>query len=273
MVRIAFLLFFVLSWVEATQLNEKISSFIGEKEYKVQKNLIRILFKDENKFLYDDSSVDDIKVLEKLKESGLLKLFYKNPQTLNLSFFTKDNALIFMRVINETLSSMGYNYFLTNRALKNVDGFVWEIIISTEHIVDPIIFSNKLKLRGCFLESIDRTNENEWKYIVNTENIKIEAIKIEANTTVKLKKPIKPYWIDIEDMKTISFVSKIADKWHPNIVFFDEKLHIVSDYRKDEVTNKLKLRIPINSRYVKIADMYTLDNIKRGITIYLRSKN
>jgi len=273
LVRIAFLLLFVLSWAQATQLNEKIASFIGEKEYKVQKNLIHILFKDEISFLSADSSVDDLKVLDKLKESGLLKLFYENPQTLNLSFFTKNDALIFMRVINETLSSMGYNYFLTKRAVKNVDGFVWEIVISTEHIVDPLIFSDKLKLRGCFLEAIDRINENEWKYRVNTENIKIEATKIEANTTVKLKKPIKPYWIDVQDMKSISFVSKIADKWHPNIVFFDEKLHIVSDYQKDQVTNKLKLRVPTDSRYVKIADMYTLDNIKRGISIYLRSKN
>ncbi len=121
MVRIAFLLFFALVVAQATPLGEKIESFIGEKEYKVQKNLIRILFKNESQFLYGNSKVNDMKVLEQLKKSGLLKLFYKNPQELNLSFFTKENSLIFMRVINETLSSMGYNYFLTKRALKNED--------------------------------------------------------------------------------------------------------------------------------------------------------
>ena len=273
MVRIAFLLFFALVVAQATPLDEKIESFIGEKEYKVQKNLIRILFKNESQFLYGNSKVNDMKVLEQLKKSGLLKLFYKNPQELNLSFFTKENSLIFMRVINETLSSMGYNYFLTKRALKNEDGFLWDIIISTEHIVDPIIFSNKLKSRDCFLESVDRVSENEWKYIVNTQSIKIEAIKIEANTTVKFKKPIKPYWIDVESMESISFASKIADKWHPKIVFFDEKLHIIRDYQNDKVANRLKLKIPIDAKYVKIADMYTLDNIKRGMSIYLRSEN
>jgi len=273
LVRIAFLTIFVLSFTQATLLDEKIASFIGEREYKVQKNLIRILFKDESKYLYEDKKVNDIKVLEQLKNSGLLKLFYNNPQKLNLSFYTKDNELIFMRVINETLSSMGYNYFLTKRALKNVDGFVWDVIISTEHIVDPIIFSNKLESKGCFLESIDRVDENEWKYKINTTNIRIKAKKIETNTTVKLRKPIKPYWIDVEGMESISFVSKVADKWHPNIVFFDEKLYIVRDYRRDEVTNRLKLRIPIDTKYIKISDMYTLDNIKRGISVYLRNKN
>lgn len=273
MVRIVFFLFFTLAWIQAAQLDDKIASFIGKKEYQVQKNLIRILFKDEQQFLYDDGKIDDIKVLKKLKESGLLKLFYTTPQKLNLSFATKDNALIFMRVINETLSSMGYNYFLTKRALKNTEGVIWEIVISTEHIVDPIIFSDKLKARDCFLESVDRVSENEWKYRINTQNIKIEANKIEANTTVNLRKPIKPYWIDVAGMKTVSIVSKIADKWHPKIVFFDEKLHIVKDYQKDGVANKLKLRVPIDAKYVKIADMYTLDNIKRGISVYLRSTN
>ena len=273
MVRIAFLFIFVLAFANATPLDEKIATFIGEKEYKVQKNLIRILFKNESSFLDENGNVDDIKVLEQLKDSGLLKLFYNTPQQLNLSFYTKNDALIFMRVINETLSSMGYNYFLTKRALKNIDGFMWEIIISTEHIVDPIIFSNKLKLRGCFLESIDRVTQSEWKYKINTDFIKIEAKKIEANTTVKLKKPIKPYWVDVEGMDSISFVSKIADKWHPKIVFFDEKLHIVRDYKKEKVSNRLKLKIPTDAKYVKISDIYTLDNIKRGISIYLRSKN
>lgn len=272
MVRIAFLLLFTLSWMQATQIDEKIASFIGEKEYKIQRNLIRILFKDESKFLFSDGSVDDIKVLEKLKESGLLKLFYKDPQKLNLSFYTKNDALIFMRVINEALSSMGYNYFLTKRALKDKDGFVWEIIISTEHIVDPIIFSKKLESRGCFLEAVDRVSENSWEYRINTQNIQIEARIIEANTTAKLKKPIKPYWINLDGIKSISIVSKIADKWHPSIIFFDEKLHIVKNYQKDKVTNKLKLRVPTDAKYVKITDMYTLDNIKRGVSVYLRSK-
>jgi hypothetical protein len=176
-------------------------------------------------------------------------------------------------VINETLSSMGYNYFLTKRVIKNNDGFLWQIVISTEHIVDPIIFSKKLESRGCFLESINKIAENEWKYVVNTNNIEVKAKKIEANTTVKLKKPIKPYWIVVDNIQSISFRSKIADRWYPNIVFFDEKLRIVRDYRKDEVSNTLKLKVPVDAKYAKISDMYTLDNIKRGISIYLRSRN
>jgi len=269
LVRVVVSLFLLTTFVFATALEDKIESFVGEKEYKTQKNLIRILFKDKNTFLRDDSSVNDIKVLEKLKNSGILKLFYTKPQKLNLSFSTQKNPLIFMRVINESLSSMGYNYFLTKQALKNSDGFLWEIIISTEHIVDPLIFANRLEARGCFLDSIDRKSENKWVYAVNTDNIKIDARRVEANRTVKLKKPIKPYWIEVENMKTISFSSKIADRWHPSVVFYDDKLHIVKDYKEDSATNRLKIKVPEDAKYVKVADLYTLDNIKRGISIYL----
>ncbi len=255
--------------VFAMTLEDKIESFVGEKEYKTQKNLIGVLFKNRANFVKSDGSIDDVKVLRRLKDNGILKLFYSEPQQLNLTFSIKRNSLLFMKVMNESLSSMGYNFFLTKRALRDGDKFLWKIIISTEHIVDPLILSESLKHRGCFLESIDRVDENEWKYNVNTDRIRIESKKVEPNRTIKLKKPIKPYWIDVEGMKSISFSSKIADKWYPSIIFYDEKLHIVKSYKKSSVTNRLKLEIPIDAVYVKIADQYTQENIKRGITIYL----
>ena len=191
MVRFFIILLIFTTFIQATLLEDKIETFIGQTKYKTQKNLIRILFKNHSSFLNEAGKIDDIKVLAKLKKSGLLKLFYKKPQDLDLSFLTKENGLIFMRVINESLSSMGYNYFLTKRALKSSDSFLWEIIISTEHIVDPLIFSKRLEERGCFLESVDRKGENEWKYVINTDNITIEAKKVEANRTIKLKKTDK----------------------------------------------------------------------------------
>ena len=74
-------------------------------------------------------------------------------------------------------------------------------------------------------------------------------------------------------MKSISFRSRIADRWHPSIVFYNDKLHIVKDYSTQSVTNTLKMKIPRDAKYVKVADLYTLDNIKRGISIYVKSRN
>ncbi len=273
MVRVIVIFLFLTTYVWAGFLQDKIESFMGGQEYRAQKNLILVLFKDENMFMHEDGSVDDIKVLDKLKRNGLLKLFYKDPQKLNLSFVTKENPLIFMRVINESLSSMGYNYFLTKRAKKSTDEFVWDIAISTEHIVDPLILSKKLKARGGFLESVQRVGKNRWRYTVNTDNIQIEAKTIEANKTVKLNKPIKPYWVVVEGMKTISLESKLADRWHPSLVFYNKKLDIIKDHKENKVANRLKIKIPIDAKYVKISDMHTLDNIKRGVSVHLSRRD
>ena len=265
-----FIIFLCIStFAFATLVEDKVESFIGEKAYKTQKNLIRVLFQNDSKYFRNDGTIDDVKVLTKLKESGLLKLFYSKPIQLNLTFSTKRNGLIFMRVINESLESMGYNYFLTKRAVKKEDSFIWSIVVSTEHMVDPLILSKRLNARGCFLESVERKTENEWVYEINSENIKIDSLKIEPNDKVRLKKPIKPYWIDMENIKSISFGSAIADRWHPKIVFYDDKLYIIKDYNSDRATNRLKLKVPQDAKYVKVTDIYSLNNIKRGLSIYL----
>lgn len=273
MVKIISLIFIFVTLLQASILQDKVESFIGKNEYEVQKNLILILFKSENLFLKNDGTVDDLKVLKQLKSSGLLKLFYKSPQDLVLSFYTKDNPVIFMRVINEVLSSMGYNYFLTKKVTKNSLGFLWEISLSTEHLVDPIYFADNLTSSGCYIDKIDKKSINEWFYSINTENIEIDASSLEHDTTVELQKPIKPYWLKVEGIKSISFRSHIADKWYPSIIFFDKQLQVVKDYRNDNVVNRLKITIPESAKYVKINDIYTLDNIKRGISVYLKSIN
>lgn len=272
MVRFFLIVTILTTLLSASALQDKIKSFIGDKEYKVQKNLIKVLFKNESKFVDEDGKVDDIKVLKELKNSGLLKLFYNRPKNLYLSFFSKDDSVIFLRVINESLSLMGYNYFLTKKAVKSEDGFLWQIVISTEHIVDPLILAKRLEKRGCFFEDIDRLKENEWSYKINTQNIKIDTLLVEEDTSVKLKKPIRPYWINVYGMKSISIRTKIADRWHPSVVFFDEKLNVVKNYEKESVIKSVKLKIPPSARYVKITDIYTLDNIKRGILVYIKSR-
>lgn len=272
MVRVLLSLFLLVAIVQASALNEKIESFIGKKEYRTQKNLIHILFKRNKNYLNRDNSVNDMKVLAKLKSSGLLKLFYKRPQNLKITFSTRENPLIFMRVINESLQAMGYSFFLTKKAVKSEKGFLWQIAISTEHIVDPLNFSKWLNDRGCYIEGVARKSENNWHYNINTDQIKVSAITIDSNTFVDLKKPIKPYWVTLDNIATIKFRTHRADNWYPKIIFYDEKLHIVRDFRRDSLRDDLTVRVPEDAKYVKISDLYTLDNIKRGLSLFLNGR-
>lgn len=256
----------------ASPLNEKIESFLGKNEFHIQKNLIDIIFKDKDFYYNDLNRTDDLKILVKLKENGLLKLFYNSPVEMNIRFTTFENSLIFMSVINESLEAMGYSYFITDQVLKENEKFSWKIKLSTEHILDPTMLAKEFAIRGCSVVSIKKEGDYDWSYDIDTSKIQLRADKFDTSTTVNLKKPIKSYWIDIEDAKSISLRSKLADRWYPNVVFYDKNLGVLSFYRKDEVVNSIKLEIPKNAKYVKIGDIYNLENIKRGLSLYLVSK-
>jgi hypothetical protein len=258
--------------IYANTLEQKIESFLGKNEYHVQKNLIDIIFQDRQSYYLDADKTDDLKIVSKLKENGLLKLFYDSPIEMKLSFQSQGSSLVFMRVINESLEAMGYSYFLTDSVVKSSEGFSWVLKLSTEHVVDPILLANEMRLRGCEIVEIQKRDSDAWSYKIDTHNINVKATKYETNTTVKLKKPIKAYWIDIEEAKSISLRSKLADRWHPSVVFYDNNLNVISFYEKDEVVNFVKIDIPKSVKYVKIGDIYTLDNIKRGLSLYLVSK-
>lgn len=272
---IRYILFFTFTFnlLLASSVQDKIKSFIGDEQYQVQKNLVDIIFQDDTKYLKSDGNVDDVALLEDLKSSGLLQLFYKTPKTLRFQFETDKNALIFMRVINESLNAMGYNYYLSKKITRQNKLFLWEIELRTEHLVDPTDFSQRLAERGCSITSIIKDGQFHWRYNINTDAIRIGASIIEPNTTVNLLKPIKPYWIELQGAQSISFRSKLADHWYPNIVFFDAALHVIDEYVGEEKQNSLKLDVPKDAKYVKITDLYTLDNIKRGLSVYLRNRN
>ena len=254
-------------------LQDKIENFISQKIYSKQENLIKILFRDSDSFYRKiDGNVDSLKVLEVLEENGLLKLFYQNPISLKIKFITDKNPLIFMKVIKESLEAMGYNYFLTSRATKSEGKFVWIINLKTRHLIDPILFSKELEKRGCEIEDIEKEDSSFWVYQINSDNAKLSAKNIDLDRDVKLLKPIEPYLIYVNRATTIKIRTSFSDHWYPSIVFLDSALHVVSQIKIDSRKYVVKLQIPPNSTYIRVGDIYSLDNIKHGLSVYLKSK-
>ncbi len=267
-----FLLFFITNILSAN-LYDKIENFMGKEEFLKQENLIKILFKNESDFYReDDGNVDSIKVIEILKESGLFKLFYSTPVSLRVEFVTDKNPLIFMKIINDSLESIGYNYFLTESAKKDDKGFIWVVTLKTRHLVNPLIFAKELEKRGCLIKDIVKKDNYFWSYSIDSTDAKLNALSIDSDTTVKLKKPIEPYLLySKSDFETITIKSSFSDHWYPFIVFLDKSLHVISYRKTDERTYSMKLDIPKDCVYIKIGDLYTLDNIKHGLSVYINT--
>jgi len=267
-----FLLIFISSILLFANLQEKIESFTPADKYIQQENLIRVLFSDVDSFYRSsDGNVDSLKVIKVLEDNGLFELFYDAPRALNMEFITKKNPLIFMKVIKESLDSLGYNYFLTTRALKKDDEFVWTINLKTKHLINPILFSKELSKRGCSVDDISKEKSNLWIYKINSDNAKLNAKDIDTNVNFKLQKSIEPYLIYSKKAQEIKIKTSFSDHWFPYVVFLDAALHVIYQTKIDERTYVLKLKIPQTCVYIRIGDIYTMENIKHGLGIYLKS--
>lgn len=253
-----------------TLLDEKIKSYIGTSKYETQKNLINVLFAKSQDYVKPNGTIDSIKVIDVLKKNGLLKLLYENPVHLRLAFRTMQDPIIFLKIINETLESMGYNYFLTNNALRDATGFVWEIYLQTEHIVDPVAFAKALELRGCSVNNVINNDNHYWFYDINSEFANLSTKELETGVNTSLGKPLKPYWIKVKTLKELSISAHIGDKWFPHVIFFDENLHVLSDIKSNESMRNLKVKVPEGAVYLKLSDAFMLENIKHGLSITAR---
>lgn len=269
MKKLILLAFLALS-VIAGDLHDTIKSYVGPSKYEAQKNLINVLFASPNTFMYSNGEVNSVKVLDVLKKNGLITLLYDKPVQLRLAFRTQSEPMIFLQIINETLELMGYNYFLTNNALRDQNGFVWEIYLQTEHILDPSAFSEALRARGCKITRIVKNNDHYWFYDIDSRSASLNAKQLERGVNTPLGKPLRPYWIHVKDASEVIIVPHAGDQWFPDVVFFDAALNVLSDTKSNEASKTLKLKVPQQAKYVKVTDTVMLDNMKRGLSITVK---
>lgn len=271
MVRIVISFFLFTCILFGDMIDDKIKSFIGEKEYLGSQKIISILLGDKKQYYLGDKKVDVVKLLKVLKKNGFMRLDLKSVNSVSITFTTKGNPLLFLKILNTTLNSMGFNFYITKKALKNSDGFSWTIQMNSEYLVDPVVLSNELKKYGCSIVDIVKKSKTNWSYFISSSNAKLLSKEVNSMVSYRLKKPIKRYWLTLLDMpKTINIKSYPLNRWHPYIAFFDSNLDILSVYSSDEVAKNLELDIPEDSKYIMIDDKYTISNIRSGLKIYTK---
>ena len=257
--------------LNASTLEKTLVQFMGEGAYQSQRNLVRILFNDEARYMKGQSP-NTLEILKTLKEHGLLRLMYTEARAVELSFYATENPLLFMRIVNESLQAMGYTFYLTQKMEKNKEGIMWVIAMNTQHVVDPVLLSRQIALRGGTIEAISKDTQGQWRYIIDLKEAKAKVEPHPLNTTVALGNPINPYWVNVSEANRMTLRSHAADRWFPRVAFFDKTLHIIEEVQEENSRAQLRLSIPENAAYARIEDRYTLDNIKRGLSLYLERR-
>ena len=250
-------------------LTAKIKSFLDQQTYESNRKFIQLIF-DPRESFYLNERVDSVKVIETLKENGLLKLFFNKPREFKLNFKTSGSPLFFVKIMGDALRNIGYYRYVTRASNLDISEFTWNIVLNSEYATDPLVLQNVLSKSGCAIIDIERNSAQEWTYTVDISRgfLNIELLEDMQETT--LKRSLYAYWLDVSKIRTLKIRSSRRNHWYPSIVFYDASLHLLEVIKKEYVHRKITLMIPQNAKYMKISDLYTLKNLKDELTLLPR---
>lgn len=264
--------FFILTFIFISVcygdfLSDKIKNFIGEDTYRVNRNFIEKIFVNRQDF-FQEGIVDNKKVLETLKNNGLLSLKFDSPKEVNIIFSSQTSPIFLLRTVNSVLASMGYSYFEVKKADYD-DGFASIIFgFTSEYMIDPLIVLEEMNKRGYIFNNVRKINDQAWEYDVTLFDSRLlNARNIDLGDSLEFKEVSGEYWLQISDVSgNINIVANSAE-WKPKIVFFDKDLHIVDILKKQTSINNITFNILKDVRFILISDLRNPTILKSGIRI------
>lgn len=248
-------------------LTQKIKTFIKQSVYEQNRAFIEIIFSPSSNY-YTEDRIDVVKVLETLKDNGLLNLFFKKPEELQLTFKTSGSPLFFVKIMGDSLRNIGYYRYVTTDSNLNDSEFTWTISLTSEYATDPMILQNELKKSGCNIVDIKRVSPKSWEYSVDMQNGHLDVETLEGDVNTKLKRSLYAHWLNVSKVNKLRIKSSIRNNWYPYIAYYDSKLHLLDVIKQDRKTADITLDIPSSAKYIKVSDMYTLKNIRDDLVLY-----
>ncbi|VAY87458.1 Putative periplasmic protein [hydrothermal vent metagenome] len=273
MKKIFIFLFFFISISSADILFQKIENFMEKKQFQTHNKLIHSLFRNKNEFYKSSGQIDYILLLETLKKKGFLNLKLHKPNDLNVEFNTNADTIKSFKILNKILKEMGYSYYFTKSINfdKTLGILSWKIAFKGEYMIDPFFLAKELEKQYCYIVDIEKVNNKYWKYTIDVNNSKIiEAIKIANNERVVLRKPLRPYFLEVGKSTKLNVSGRILNHWFPYIAFYDNHLNLLKSIKEKRIHRVYHTNIPLGTKYIKISDLYTLINIKRGLSVVVK---
>lgn len=245
-------------------LDEKIVSFIGEDAFSKNRDYIHINFRDVDSF-YTKEHINVVKVVETLQENGLLRLFFEEPQQYEMTFHSTGSPLFFVKLMGDTLRSMGYYRYVTKESKNDENGFEWTISLEAEYVTDPVLLRKELSTRGCDIVDIVRNSSTDWHYDIDTSKAYLKVDQLASGQKLKYDRLQYAQWLDIDSIRSIQIKSHKSNTWFPYIALYDSSLRLLKVIKEDKETKKYDLDLPQESRYIRVSDLYTITNIRYGL--------
>ena len=247
-------------------LHQKILSLVDQDLFVTNKDFINVIFEPESAY-FRANRVDVVKVVQNLKDNGLLKLFFAKPQTITLHFQTNGSPLFFVKLMENTLRNIGYYRYVTVGANRDASEFRWSIELKSEYATDPIILDEELHKSGCNIVDIKRKSATEWSYTIDISNGYLHLPVLEDSEALRLKRSLYAHWLNVSQIKKLSIKSSFRNTWYPYIAYYDASMHLLKVIKENEKYSHINLNIPKGAKYIKISDLYTLKNLKDELVL------
>jgi len=239
--------------------NKKIENLMGTEKFKTYNKLLAKIFVKDNYSIYE--------ILIKLKDNGLLELFFDKAKIIHTNFiFKKGENILNAKILKDTLSSLGYYYFYPSEIKKENNKFILKIEFKSEHFIDAVSLIDELKLRGCETLDVYR-NKDVFNYEISCKHGSIKEAKLLESINRRYINANGIYWFINDKFKQIVIKTKKIDFWHPSVWFYDKNLNLLNNIKKNRKTTNIILNIPSGCKYIKIMDTYSGENFKRGIIV------
>jgi len=253
------ILIFILSTLVFSFENAKIETLMGKDKFQTYNQLLAKIFPKKDYSIYE--------ILNKLKNNGLLDLFFDNPRLITTEFiFENGDNIVNTKILNDTLKSLGYYYFYPKNIIKNNNQFILDIEFKSEHYIDPVSFFDEIASRGCSVLDVSKNNE-EYIYKLSCENGIIKEAKDLTDNNEMYVNSNGVYWLKNNNFSKLVVKTKKVDYWHPSVWFYDEHLNLLNNIKINKKTTDITLNIPASCKYIKIMDIYSGENFKRGIIV------
>jgi len=258
--------------LHAASFYKEIENITGKNTYIANQKIIRTLFKNPKSF-YTRGHLDYPRVLAILKENNLLHVKTSRSTQIVLSFATRQKyPVAFIRLVKSALNELGYSRIDVQKVIHDRSGFMYKVAVYAASAPDPIMIAENFGRKDAQIVKIKRFSVSNWRYFVDISHINLVPDHLPYHKKVHLPKPLEPYWINVSKVRVVAINSSRANRWHPDIVFYDRYLNVLDNFSKDRKSYNVQLKVPVDAWYMKVSDLYTLENLGHGLTVYLANR-
>ena len=246
-------------------LKSDLQNLIASETYNSNLNKINSLFANEAAFRDSRGNIDYERVTEVLRQNGLLKLNYSDGANMTLGFESVGSPLLLMKVVSDALSNMGYKYFLTS-SIENTPKMVrWSVFVSSRALVSPGALYTELLKANAYIKGIARVGQFDFAYVIDLSKARIKTQEYVPDAAPK--RPLEAYFYRVSGASAVEINAQAADSWVPLVRVFDSNLNLIKQIKESEKRSNLNVELPANAAYIRIDDAFSLENIKRGLSI------